>query len=225
MSVADKFGFKQTFPFCEKDLSSYFSGGVYDFVDNLTRAQVMAFYWNLETFTISTAGSATNGFTTSGIGNVTLNPLTSSSFDEGDSEGAWFGQVLGGVAFGSFPAIHTPRERVCNAYDPTHGLIGYLSGDEAAHPLDRTFNVAFAISTDPGNAGKFRLYYHFFFDYTDGAGPSLTYGNPAFIFAPILASGTFTLGGITMNWEVTDAGTSSGHSGLNMTASSSDYTY
>ncbi len=226
MSVAAKFRFARTFPFCEKDLSTHFSGSSYDYVGNLTRAQVMAFYWNLETFAITTAGTATNGGTTSAVGNVTLNPISASApFDRGASNGAWYGSITT-TAFGSFPAIKPPLSRVCNSYDQTNGGVASLSGDLSTSP-GNFFALSFAVSTDPLNAGRYRLYYIFRIDYENEVVPSpvLSFQNPASNSGAVIASGTFAFSGIPMNWEATDFGTAIVYGGVAFSAASNDYTY
>ncbi len=206
-----------------KDQSAGFSGGVYDYAGNLSLTQVMAFYWDLETFTITTAGSISGGSGfTSGIGSVTLNPIGGSPFNRGTTEGAWFGQLLTNTVWASFPTFLVPRSRVCNSYNPSAGFVGYLSGDQSTHTANN-FTVGFAISTDPSNAGKYRLYYSVRFDFVTGA--SLRFVNPAGNTGRVLASGSYSISGISLNWQATDFSTATSSSGLSVSATSGSYTY
>lgn len=231
MSTATRFKYIRPFPFCVADQSAYFSGGRFDYVGNLTLTQVMAFYWNLETFTITTTGFASSDNTTSCGGLIVLFPVSSSApFDQGGAEGVWYGEVVAPTAFGSFSALTSPRERVCTpgSLDYAHGFFAGLSGEDSGN-IANNFSLSFAISTDPDNTGKYRLYYNLRIDYEDDSppegGPLIRFYNPNEDSGTVLASGTFTIGGITMNWECSDFGTSGSHSGLGLSATSSDYTY
>jgi hypothetical protein len=227
MSVATAFIFPRLFPFCVDDESAYYSGtGTdFDYVGNLTLAEVMALFWNLETFTIETAGTITDaGGSAGGATSLTLNPIAGTPWDEGYSEGAWydFGTV---TAFASWPAFRAPRDRICHDYAATPGAIASIdvadSGGNGSAFLD------LALSTDPSNAGKYRLYYRFQFvpARTGSSPPTLTFSNPASNLATAIASGTFAIGGITLNWEANDQDAGTTPAGLDMTASSSDFTY
>lgn len=222
MSVADRFISIGSFPFCVEDLSAYTSA---DYIGNLTLAQVMAFYWNLETFTITTSGTASNGVSTSCTGSIVLNsPSSSTPFATGTSTSTWFGSV-GSTAFSSFPAIRVPRSRICAAAVSSFGNVGAFSGWAVSIATPPDFSLTFGIGTDPSNAGKYRIYYQFTVRFKTGTGPLIQFQNPANAGAPVWASGTFSFGSLSFNWEATDLGSSSSRSGLGMSGSSSDYTY
>lgn len=226
MSTATAFVFPRSFPFCVEDLSGYTAA---DYIGNLTLAQVMSFFWNLETFTITTAGTAGgSGGTVDCTGSIVLNPPSSSSpFATGQSTSTWFGSGTSG-AFSSFPAIRTPRARLCPVATSSFGNVGMFYGWAVAANTPPDFSIIFGIGTDPSNSDKYRIYYQFTIRYaaTSGSGTTLIqFQNPANTSGPVLNSGIFSFGSLSFNWEATDISSSTSRSGLNMSASSSDYTY
>lgn len=230
MSTATAFKYPGLFPFCAKNIAANL-GSAWDHIGNLTLAQVMAFYWNLEDFTLTTSGTAANGPTTDCTGTIRLNPITSCSpFAQGYSEGPWYGSNPSAIAFTSFPAFRQPNQRVCEV--PTSplfpGLVGNIAGELSSGPNEATFDIAFYIGTDPSNAGKYRLYYFLRIVYEGfdvEPGPTIEFTNPARNTGAVLASGTFSLGSLTFNWEATDFGTAVTASGQAITGSVTYFTY
>ncbi len=204
MSTATPFRFKQPFPFCIGSAASTGS----DSVSNLTLAQVMPFFWNLETVTFTTTGTATTGFgvTTNCASTASLNPVTSSTpFTIGGSEGCWYGNVSYPTALGSFPVFKTPIERVCAAITSSgFGEIANFQMDYSAVPNFAQFYMNFNIGNDPVNTGKYVLLYFFQFRFDHSAGAAIEMANPNGASGTVLASGTLSIGGITLNYEITD---------------------
>jgi hypothetical protein len=106
MSVATPFNYYQPFPFCPDEFSP---GGLPEaFIDNLTLAQVMALWWNLENVEI-TAGGVTGIKTISG--SIQLNPAEGTGDFTGEVNGAacsMWDSIIAGVG-----DVHEPRDRVC----------------------------------------------------------------------------------------------------------------
>lgn len=223
MSTAAAFNAFGPFPFCVADVSGNAALTTFDFVGNLSMSSVMAFYWNLESFSISSGGTASDGVNTvNATTTAVLNPVTSSTpYTTGYSGGAWYDQASS-VNLSSFAAIKVPRSRVCNPLAVSEAFpdIGFI----AMQATNNFFQIRFVVSQDPSNAGKFRLYYELIHENISGA-VELDFYNPANNSGAVLSSGTFSIDSITMNWEATDQGTSTSHSGISFSATSSSYTY
>jgi hypothetical protein len=231
MSTATAFRYPRSFPFCVADISGSISSQ-FEYVDNLSLADVMGFFWNLETLEFVTSGSATGPNTTNCAGLFSINPVTSNTpCVEGRAYGYWYGEVTSNTAWSSFPAFRQPVGRVCYGYsDPAVQLMSYLEGFYfAAGVFEAYAGVSFRVGLDPVNAGKYVLYYAFSFEFEDltveDGGPYIVFSNPSGNAGAVLASGTISVGGFTMGWEATDFGTASSHTGLGLSASSSYFTY
>jgi hypothetical protein len=223
MSTAAAFIHHRYFPFCVTDLS----GGGYAYIDNLTLAQVMAFAWNMETFTLTTAGSATKGSASVDLsGTITSNSPTASLFDQGKGDGMWVPTVSSMTVWASWPSAKVPRARVCSSGD---GLVCDFRGELSTRTTD-FFRVRFFVGTDPSNSGKYRIYYSidvFRDDSTGGDLVAIHFVDPNTSVGSMTAwqSGTITIGGLTFSWAsyYTTGATPAGAGTL--AASSSDYTY
>lgn len=202
--MATPFKYIRPFPFCPSDIS----GDVHSFVgnlDNLSLADVMGFAWNLETFTLTSAGSATDGtYTADGSMNLTLAPIASSRFDIANlyDGSMWYGATFGDTALGSWPSIRQPIERVCEESQTINGCLFHSFGEAIPGP-DATFEIGFWVGTDPVNSGKYRLYYYFAM--TGYAGPSasvaIRFTNlSSYAGYTVTNSGTFTIGLFTFPW-------------------------
>lgn len=226
MSVAARFKFAEAFPFCVEDISGVVPANS-SFIANLTLAEIMSFAWNLETLTITTAGTATVGaLVADAAGDLCINPWSSTRFDEGSTnDGMWFGEGVPTTALGSLPAIRDPDSRVCVLGSPASGavmdILFSLSTARAGG------NIRLYVGTDPVNSGRYRLYYFILYLFSDPATETidLFFAN----YTPIAGtdtagSGTITLGGLTFNWY---AACTIGaiQSGITMTATSSLFTY
>lgn len=241
MSTAAKFAALDVFPQCLR--SSATAGTFYQWTRNLTLAQVMAFYWNLETFTLTTSASVSGtyaGKTYSGTANgtFTLSPLgvtgdwTADTFDQGSGPGTlgWT-RAASGTTLSAGDSSTAPRARVC------------IQGTLDVAPLAISLNdsrgsqyfsgsVYFVIATDSVNAGKYAigsaLFLYFPLTGSDSSvGTFLIYyistssGGGSY---PI-ANGTFTVGGFSFPYYSSTDLPSATTSGGTLTATSSDYTY
>jgi len=227
MSTAAAFKFRQPFPFCAKDISASMSGN--DYVGNLTLQQVMDVYWKLETFTLATAGTVTDGGgVTGGTTSFTLNPVAGTPWTNGGAQsGAWYDLSIS-QAFASWPSPKAPRGRVCNSFEQATGGVDAIILTASGNP-EADFYFELHIGTDPDNAGKYRVYYFFTIKtpYVSGVEPpELWFMNPAAdSYAGNVGSGSFTLAGLTMNWVAVDGTGTTTPSGIDMSASSSNYTF
>jgi hypothetical protein len=240
MSTATSFQFIDAFPLCVADDSSTF----YYYVRNLTLQQVMSFYWNTETFTITTSASAsgtyppTTGTYYSGTANgtLTLSPLgvtgdfTQDVFSGTTGTNGWL-KTTSSFDYSLGQNSTQPRSRVCYASTFTAPYALYLNGDDSTK-LNRTFfSFYFVIAKDSVNTGKFCVGYYY--DIRFGfSGSGLTQYNIA--YRPTSSgndfnSGTFQINGVTFPYYCsTDLNPSSSGfttSGGTMTVTSSNYTY
>lgn len=228
MSTATAFRSINKFSFCAQNIAASVPSGT-AYLSNLSLTEAMAFAWNFETATLATDGSASNGnYTANGVANLCLNPIGSSVFDEGDLSDAsmWYGASLATTAFGSWPAIREPRDRICLPSQNIPGTLFWSIGENTAG--EGTYEVSFHIGTDPANAGAYRLYYQIDFRYIVGPG-----SEAGIIFShldsiagySVATNGGVTIAGHEFAWycHVKDGNTSSGT--LELTATSGNYTY
>ncbi len=229
MSTAGAFLFFQSFPWCPQDISGTVPA-VVPHVDNLSLADAMAFVWNFETFTITLTGTTSLGGTSfNAAATYTLSPIASSVCDEANNgfDCDWYGAAFAALPFGSFPNIRSPRARVCQP--ATDGRLFAIQMDVASTGL-QGFIAQFWLGTDPSNSGKYRIYYRFFIDRVQTAIPLLemqwnTDSSVPISFAS-LASGTITIGGLSMNYySFYRTGGGRTATGGTMAASSSSFTY
>lgn len=230
MSTATAFTYRQPLPFCPSDISGAVPGGS-AYIDNLTLAQVMAFAWNLETFTLTMTGSATIGSdTAAGDNTFTLSPIASAGYTHGvlNDSSMWFGDAFAYQAFGSWPAIRQPRERVCVSAQAVPGCLVDLHVDEIGTPAFLLEGgLGFWVGTDPVNPGKYRIYYDFIFGAYNGPSDSvrIEWNQHSAMFSMTnIASGTMTLGGIPFPWYC-HATTGASTTGGGLSESSTSFTY
>ncbi len=225
MSAAAKFRFKQPFPVCVPDLS----GLGYSYLDNLTLAQVMPFAWNLEYFTFTMNGSATKGAASVTCnGSITTNPPNADRFDQGRGSGMWIPTVVTDTAWASWPGPIVPRERVCHG--GTTLAQCFFLGDLSTDPSGTVFDIQFHIGTDPGNAGKYRIYYSFniaYHNFTAPDGVQILFVDPATGGGgdTLWQTGSAAVGAFSFPWEsyYTSGATPSGTGQI--VSGSGDYTY
>lgn len=202
--MATAFAFRQPFPFCPQEISGSVPSGT-SYLDNLTLAEVMDFAWNLETFTLTSAGSATDGtYTADGSMNFTLAPIASSRFDVGNLEDGsmWYGDAFGDTSLGSWPSIREPRDRVCHPTQTVTGCLFQSLGEDTGGS-SAVYEVGFWVGTDPSNAGRYRLYYDFSLAAFDGPSSEvgIRFTNVSSIGGySVVNSGTFTIGTLSFNW-------------------------
>lgn len=235
MSTAAAFKYPRAFPFCVTDLSSVLpTFSVPTYTGNLTLAEVMAFAWNLETFTITTTGTATsNSLTADGGGYFTLSPIASDRMDHAglEDQSLWFDATVGSeVAFASFPNILKPRSRVCARTSTLLNIdstILFLYVRDNLSSIVAQLEIGFWLSTDPSNSGKYRIYFLMGFVYKDP-----TTSTVALTFSDRTAgggetnitSGTMTIGGISFPWYANKTSGVS-HSGVGFSVTSTSFTY
>jgi hypothetical protein len=209
------------------------SGLGFSYIANLSLATVMAFAWNLESFTITTVGTASNGTSSVDAANtLTVNGSgpTATAYDRGGGGGMWNSGAASNTAWASWPANRIPKERVC-APALASGLLGniFALGGNNSGDSEDFFSLFFYVGPDPVNAGNYRIYYGFTFVFTGRTSPA-NHVQISFLeydAGGSVASGTITIGGVAFNWYgyvsgtgVPVVGTTPGLSG-----SSSDYTY
>jgi len=229
MSLTTAFKFAEPFPFCVSDISG--SPGSADYISNLTLTQVMDFYWNVESVTIDTVGTGTNGAASINATQASvMSPPSSTYFTQGSIDnGGWFPTFNTDELFVDWPPINEPYERVCYGTQAS-GIDGYVVrwtmnlGDGF-----NSLNISFILSQDPSNPGNYRLYYLFIIDYWGFSGADsalLRWANPAVGAGPYtpITTGTFTVNGLTFNYaSYANSGTST--TGGTMSATSSAYSY
>lgn len=224
MSTAAAFKSPRLFPWCVTDISGTY--GSWSYVDNLTLAQVMAFAYNLETFTLTMSGSATQGaLSVDTAGTITSNPPGATNYDRGQGNGMWLPSTAANTVWASWPSAKQPAERICESVD---GRICAFSGNHSGDPTVDFFTLFFYLGTDPSNSGKYRIYYYITIVLTDtGGGSSLqiVYCDPVGSSGTLWNSGTINLGGIDFGWEsYYDTGATTSGPG-SLSATYGDYTY
>lgn len=233
MSVATAFRFAEAFPFCVTDISGSVPGG-FNYIDNLTLADIMPFAWNLEDFEIITEGSVDYGGGIVADGNSTTNiyPMTSDRFDTGSTGGdMFFGDPLTAVLFGSWPAIRQPLERVCPPSTASiNGALLDFGGVYSTDPGEANCEFGLLIGTDPVNAGKYRLYYELDCNFSDPLTESVNLWYKSLPMGSGMTtwnSGTFTIAGLTFEWYsgYSNTGSPSLTGTGTVTASSTVFTY
>ncbi len=214
MSVATAFKHHRAFPFCPPLPTGTFT---FDIVDNLTLAEVMAFYWKLEgaAFTFAATGDVFNGSThtySAATGTVGIGPpQRTGNFANLDSwhyAGA-IARPAAGTAFSDLPATTTaPRDRVCAGsliLDAAHSY----TGDASAVGFPHTFRMEFWVKRSGTFANRYAIEYRFLIAagnfYSGGtyaciAWINTSYGSAASSTLLYINSGFFTLGGILFPW-------------------------
>lgn len=230
MSVTTAFLHLGAFPFCAADIESIVNGNA-SYLDNLDLADVMAFAWNIETFELTTSGSADiGGNVADGDMTFEMNPMGSNVTTQAElnDECMWFPTVSGMTPYGSWPAIREPYERVCTGTQSVQGALLDLNADDGGSPVISQAEIGFWCGTDPINSGKYRLYYRLLMSAVDPTlgtteiqwdNRSSVSGKTAF------SNGTITLGALTFDWYsyYTTGATPSGTG--DMTATSGSFTY
>lgn len=235
MSTAAPFVYNRSFPFCASDIASSVSADE-TYISNLTLDQVMGFFWNFETFTITTSGSVTKGANTvSADCDITLDPVGSTVrayaavLDYGD----WFdaGAPTSPTLFASFPRIRSPSARVCHTdgVNVSKGtMLSMRWSNDSTDLIDNCSFVSFFVGTDPSNPGKYRIYYRFRFNFKAGSGATLremeiNNDNDGVGYTAI-TNGSISLAGISgFSWYSFYSGDS--YTGGTVSATSGSFTY
>lgn len=210
MSTAAIFKHQRAFPFCPYDISA--EQPFCDYIDGLTLAEAMAFYWNLEDVTFNfvatifgTSGggspitkNATGYFTVSGLGSDLWDAVS------------YYGGGWHGYGYGS-GLTRQPRERVCVDVFPGVPPFAPPTPEYAAtvlalghSSLAHVGNVEFYIGTNPAVPSVYRIYYSMKFKISTGTvpGAGINFYSNAFSaegWTPI-TSGTMTIGGVIFPW-------------------------
>lgn len=236
MSTAAKFGFAQALPFCASDISGSVPAAA-DYVGNLTLADAMEFAWNLENLSLTVALGTTatriagiNSATVNAAFTASISPFASDVMTQGRiPEGnMMFGAATAYAVFASCPAIRQPVDRVCSDGTWLAGLV--LACDWLVNTgIDQFAGIGFWVGTDPGNAGKYRVYYNFdLIRQATSSGVSVAMRwIPKSTLLPgysAVTNGTMTIEGITLSWYCSTDGNSA-VSGGGLSATSSSFTY
>ena len=240
MSTATAFRHHRPFPFCPAAPSR----AVYRFdtITNLTLADVMSFYWNLESvaFTFAATGDATFGsthFYSAATGTVGIGPPQRTgnfvNLDYWAYNGA-IARAASGTNFSDLPSTTTaPRDRVCGNSILFDADCRY-SGDASLVGFPHLFQMSFIVCSDPVHSGRYAIEYRFVIaagSYTTGQHPRIVWSNPSYsgAAAPLyINAGFFTLGGISFPWGCygnVHTPYSVVYTGGTMTCTSSNYTY
>lgn len=232
MSTASSFVSIGSFPFC---VPAYTFG---DYVGGLTLAQVMAFFWNLETATFSFAATAQLTVTPPGTvvnvsmtGDLVLSPLDTTgdltAIDTFSNSGVTKDFWSSTVAYSA--VSKAPRDRVCNIV-PLWFIFGTGGLSSATAPY---CEMLFDVCIDPGDSTKYAIMYNIFCNNNANAAGefiSLYFFPTASGSVNTLNTGTFTLAGITFPYACTCSRATSGSAvvtttGGTLTCSSSNYSY
>lgn len=207
----------------------------FSYLDNLTLSTVMQFAWTLESFTITTVGTASNGSSSVDAANtltVDGSGPSATAYDRGGGSGMWTPGAASNTVWASWPANRIPKERVCapalvsGLLGNIFALVGNYSGDS-----EDFFNLFFYVGPDPSNSGKYRLYYGANMAFTGRSGPSnsvqIHFHLESGVTGSPEASGTVVIGGLTFGWNAYVSGTGTVTVGTppSLSGSSSNYTY
>lgn len=222
MTAAAHFSSRGFFPFCLDTLTP--GNGV---VGNLTLAEVMDFYWKLETYTFTFAGTVTRGPDSFNFGQTATNfPPAASVCNEGKFLlGSLYPDSTTFAAFASLPqSARKPFERVCvsTAFAPQFGgeIIFRKSGESQ-------ISFVGGPNIDGVNSGKYAIAYQIRGDFRQATAPNITanfYEPGAGSGGTLSDTGTVTIGGIAFPWELYVA-TGDTTSGVSLTATSSNFTF
>jgi len=229
------------FPYCMGPSSR---GTPYSYINGLTLSQAMQFYWNLETFTITTTGSASSQpappgtiYTGTMNGSINVSPLAITGDLSGmdvyaQNEGMAFPYSGSSISLG----IQTkqPNQRVCypSFTAPFYPLWMEFFLSTYSSSFETDMQLTFAVEEDSTNSALYSIRYYFFIKYPTrngaGFGDSVTFSSNSFSAPATLASGTFSISGITFPWY---CGWSQAApkimiaSGLSLSATSTSFTY
>ena len=240
MSVAEKFISIGAFPIYVgvPRYGDFWQG--YPYVGDLTLAQVMALFWNLEhlTFTASCWArftDANNNIETIDLnGSISLAPASSSggfsNFTNFFGNDSGLHRVFTPTAGSS--SARKPRDRVC---------VGNILTDYAAIAVDVLANAGqvasltlqLGVLKDPINTGKYRVHHYFsLYVRSNQANPPASLGSVGwggFAWSPYNSSGTMTIAGITFPWRFHATtimpGVTISTTGGTISATSSNFTY
>ena len=250
MSTATKFAFLGAFPICPAASAAIdaVTPGYFTWARNLTLAQVMDFYWNVENFTLTTTGAVSGTWPAAGghsyagnaVGTMTLNPLGTTGDWKAQTFSGDYDAGSGGVtgwkksnSGGSVPlagGATAPRDRVC-MFPYFYPYCLRLFGQAPAPDYYTNCGFEFLVAEDSVNAGRYAIGYTVavkfgVYDLTAGGVVfSMTFSSRS---GGHLSSGTYAIGGVTFDYYFgTDLpAASAGFSAAGtLSATSSNYTY
>ena len=241
MSTAHKFAVMRTFPTCLPTTGpsgNTIGFGAAAYVNGITLSQLMALYWNLETFTFTTSVSATKssgGHTYIGSGNATftVNPLgVTGDLARLDTYSGNKNAMMAGTSYSAGQGVNAPAKRVCraNANPALNPIINLLCSSSSGSQYE-SLNLEFAAEIDSTNASKFAVRYGIYIVFPmiySGSvlGAQIRYTHLTVIGGTLINSGSFTIGGISFPYKCYyDTGTPTTSSGGTLTATSGSFTY
>lgn len=244
VSTATAFKHHRPFPFFPSLPSGTYT---FDIVDNLTLAEVMAFYWNLESasFTFAATGDVLSSGThyyTAATGTVGIGPPQGTgnfaNLDEWYYSGA-IARAASGTALADLPSTTTaPRDRVCAGSLIFSADHAYTAGDPGTVRFPHTFKMEYWVKRSGTYSNRYAIEYRFIVAagnyYSGTLYPRIAWVNPSYTSAAsatllYIDAGFFTLGGISFPWScygnVYYSPLSVTYTGGTMICTSSDYTY
>lgn len=227
MTATAHFASRGFFPFCLEEFTP--GDGI---VGDLTLDKVMAFYWKLETYSLSFAATVTHGPDVHAFAEtVTVFPPSATSMDQGKFlKGGLMPEDTGVLAIASLPqSARKPHERVCTADAPRQTSAGAFLFSRIADAGTFYCSLGFGIGRDAVNAGKYVIEYNLdvLMTHTIVPGNYIIgyFQHPGGGSGGILSdTGTFTIGGIAFPWELY-VGTGDTTAGVSLTATSSNFTF
>ena len=238
MSTATRFKYYRPFPFCP---SSGTPGTTFDYLE-VSLADAMSFWWNLESLEFVSTGSQTDGLgaSLSLAWTLTNGPTESLPF------AASRGYANGGSYYYSGSPATSPISKVCfsTAINNERPLSFSLLGGSAFPGVQNNIILEFRIKSSAID-GNVRLYYRVLFECRNNVGigtPSPGSGgliaiNPATvplsgISGTVPTTGTFDILGLSFDWSggyyeanASRVYTWISSSGLDLSATSSAFTY
>lgn len=232
MSTAQKFAFKQPFPSCLQPVES---PNFVSYVGGLTLNQLMGFFWNLETYTLTTSFSGTMTkpnavpWNASMNGSITISPFATtgdwSSMDTFETTPSFSQFFTTTPGYGA--VSKQPRDRVCNN---TMGSFRCGTGSVIGKPAAL---LSFYPRIDPNNNANYAILYDIFLDQRSDVHNSDSLSiqmSPNYNGSGRLVNnGTFAICGIDFPYYATSrnsAGTTIVTvSGGTLSSNSSQYTY
>lgn len=214
MSVAQPFSTLFRFPSCVLPSDEIDPGGL-SFIRNLTINQVMDFWWNLETFQITTSAAVSGtwpppgGVFYSGTGNgtMTFSPMAMG----GDYAAMNLLSINACAFFNTNPDLNlgqistAPKSRVCanpGIIDQTPVLIEFFAQSSLGSDHPNAY-LWFLVAEDSENPGMYAIGYDFLiiFQLTPDRIFQLSFANVQDAPADVFTSGTFEIAGLTFDWQ------------------------
>lgn len=188
MSTATAFKYHRPFPFCPASGSPDVT---FDYMD-VSLAEAMALFWNLENLSFETScsrGAANINWTTT-YGATESLPFVPSSRQ---FQGEYYSNTSP-----TTPA-RAPRNRVCTAFSPQDD---YLFNCAANRGTSQRLSLQIVLRESP-TTGQVRIYYKFSFSAQTSSTNAVIIANPSFGLpsnGSLPSSGSFDILGIPLQW-------------------------